>query len=156
MLFAPSKIWLRANILNRGILKTTNDITIKVKMLSSSQEPPASSKAPNDDLKDMDALCTFKSKIERRNSNYGFIKDEGLYRNEDQDDKLHSGTTSVLQSPKWGLKGHGCSLHHQKQDREPNFRTLVYQRSVTISQSKWRCQTPVRNIQHPRKPQNRI
>ena len=31
-------------------------------MPNPSQEPPASSKAPNEDLKDMDVLCIFKSK----------------------------------------------------------------------------------------------
>ena len=33
-------------------------------MANPSQEPPVSSKAPNQDLKDMDVLCTFKFKIE--------------------------------------------------------------------------------------------
>ena len=33
---------------------------MKVKMPNPSQEPPASSKAPNDDSKDIDVLCTFK------------------------------------------------------------------------------------------------
>ena len=36
----------------------------KIKMPNPSQEPPASSKAPNEDLKDIDVLCTFKIKIE--------------------------------------------------------------------------------------------
>ena len=30
------------------------------------QEPPASSKAPNEDLKDMDVLCIFKIEIETK------------------------------------------------------------------------------------------
>ena len=34
-----------------------------IKLSNPSQEPPASSKAPNQDLKDMDVLCTFKIKI---------------------------------------------------------------------------------------------
>ena len=33
---------------------SSNHIQIKIKMLNSSQEPPASSKAPNQELKDMD------------------------------------------------------------------------------------------------------
>ena len=33
-------------------------------MKTPSQEPPASSNSPNQDLKNMDVLCTFKSKIE--------------------------------------------------------------------------------------------
>ena len=46
------------------VSKTSDYIQIKVKMANPSQEPPASSKAPNQDLKDMDVLCTFKIKIE--------------------------------------------------------------------------------------------
>ena len=38
------------------------------------QEPIASSKAPNKDLKDMDVLCTFKIKIESQNSDLGISK----------------------------------------------------------------------------------
>merc|ERR1712081_52490 len=66
-----------------------------------SQEPPVSSKAPNEDLTDMDVFCTFKI------------------------------------------------------DRQPKFRSLVYKRPSTIFYSRSRCQTPVRNIQHPPKPQMR-
>ena len=43
-------------------------------MPNPSQEPPASSKAPNEDLKDMDVLCTFKSKIESHNSDHRVSK----------------------------------------------------------------------------------
>ena len=57
-----------------GVLKTTDHIKIKIKMPESSQEPPASSKAPNGDLMDMDVLCTFKIKIESQNSDPGYIK----------------------------------------------------------------------------------
>ena len=35
-------------------------IRIMIKMPNLSQEPPASSKAPDEDLKEMDVLCTFK------------------------------------------------------------------------------------------------
>ena len=35
-------------------------------MPTPSQEPPVSSKAPNQDLEDMDVLCTFKIKIETK------------------------------------------------------------------------------------------
>ena len=73
-------------------------------MPNPSQEPPASSKAPNEDLKDMDVLCTFKIKIESQNSDHGCIKDQWTYPNQDQDAKTQSGTSSVLHSPKWGLK----------------------------------------------------
>ena len=69
-------------------------------MLNQSQEPPASSKAPNEDLKDMDVLCTFKIKIESRNSDYEYIKDKWPYPNQDQDAKPQSGISSVIQSRK--------------------------------------------------------
>ena len=85
-------------------------------MLNLSQEPPASSKAPNKDSKDMNVLCTFKIKIEGQNSNHGCIKDQLPYPNQVQDAKPQWGTCSVLPSPKWGLKGHGCSLHLQNKN----------------------------------------
>ena len=88
----------RAKFQNMGVSKTSDHIPIKIKMLNPSEEPPVSSKAPNDDLKDMDVLCTFKIKIE----------------------------------PKFGL--------------------WVYHRAVSISILRSRCQTPVRNVQHPLKP----
>ena len=59
-----------------GVSKTSDHIQIKIKMPNSNQEPPASSKAPNQDLKDMDVLCTFKIKIESQISEHGYIKDQ--------------------------------------------------------------------------------
>ena len=50
-----------------------------------SQEAPVSSKVQNEDLKDMDGLCTFKIKTESQNLDYGIIKDQWLYPNQDQD-----------------------------------------------------------------------
>ena len=46
-----------------SVSKTSDHIQIKITMPNSSQEPPASSKAPNEDLNDMDVLCTFNFKI---------------------------------------------------------------------------------------------
>ena len=106
----------------------------------------ALSKAPNQDLKDMDVLCTFKIKIESQKLEHRCIKEQGPYPNKDENVKPQSGTSSILQSPKPGLKGHGCSLHLQNQDREPKFKTWVYQRPVTISKSISGCQTPVRTL----------
>ena len=155
MFFAPSKSIWRAKIRNMGVPKTSDHIQINFRMPNPSQEPPASSKAPNEDLKDMDVLCTFKIRIESWNLDHGFVKEQWPYPIQDQDAKHHSGTSSILQSPKWGLKGHGCSLHLQNQDREPKFRSWLYQRPVTIFKSRSRCQTPVRNLQDPPKPQIR-
>ena len=132
-----------------GVSKTSDHIQIKIKMPNPSQEPPASSKAPNEDLEDMDVLCTFKIKIESLNSDHGCIKDQWPYPNQDQDAKPQSGSSSILQSPKWELKGHIYSLHLQSKDREPKFESWLYERPVTSSISRSRYQTPVRNLQHP-------
>ena len=50
------------------------------------------------------------------------------------------------QKPQSGLKGHGCSLHFQNQDRELKFGIWFYLRPVTISKAETSCQTPVRNL----------
>ena len=157
-----------------GVTKTNEHIQIKIRLPNPCQEPPAPSKAPNEYLKDMDVLCTFKIKIESQNLDYGCTKDQRPYQNQDHNAKPQSGTYSVLQSPnsghkghgcsvnlynqdqeqdvkpqsgtssipKRGLKGYGCSLHLQNQVREPKVGPLL-------------CQTPVRNLQHPPKPQMR-
>ena len=58
-----------------SISKTSEHIEIRIKMPNPSQEPPASSKAPNEDLKDMDVLCIFKIKVESQNLDHVYIKD---------------------------------------------------------------------------------
>ena len=58
----------------------------------------------------MDVLCTLKIKLESQNLDFLCIKYQWLYPNQDQDAKPKSGTSSILQNPKRGLKGHGCSL----------------------------------------------
>ena len=128
-----------------GISNTSDHIQIKIKMPTPSQEPPASSKAPNEDLKDMDVLCTFKIEIESQNLGHGYIKDHWPYPNQLQDAKPQAGTSSILQSPKRGLKGHWCPLHLQNQDREPKFGSWLYQAQVTISKLRSRFQTKVKN-----------
>ena len=50
-----------------GVSKTYDHIQMKIKMPNPSQGHPASSEAPNQDLDDMDVLCTFKIKIESQN-----------------------------------------------------------------------------------------
>ena len=95
----------------------------------------------------MDVLCNFKFKLESPNSDHGCVKGQWPYSNQDQDAKPQSGTSSILQSPKWWLKGHGCSLHLQIHDRGPKFGSWVYQRLVTIFKSRSRCQATVRKLQ---------
>ena len=58
------KIRLESHTLDMSVSKTSGNIQIKIQMKTPSQEPPASPKAPNEDLKDMDVLCTFKIKLE--------------------------------------------------------------------------------------------
>ena len=58
-----------------GVPKTSDHIQINIRMPNPSQEPPVSSKAPNEDLKDMDVPCIFKMKKESQNSDHGYIKD---------------------------------------------------------------------------------
>ena len=79
-----------------GVLKTSDYIQIKIKMQNPSQEPPVSSKAPNEDLKDMYVLCIFKIKIESKNLDQGCIKDQGTYSNQDQDTKPQAETQASL------------------------------------------------------------
>ena len=38
----------------------------------------------NEDLKDMDVICTFKIKIESQNLDHGCMKDQWSYPNQDQ------------------------------------------------------------------------
>ena len=64
MFFALSKSRWTAKIRIMGVSKTSDHIKIKIKMPNPNQEPPASSKAPNEDLEDMDILFTSTIKIE--------------------------------------------------------------------------------------------
>ena len=155
MIFAPSKSRWRGKNWNIDVPNTSDHIKIKIKIPNSHLQPPASSRAPNQELNDMDVLWIFKIKIESPNSDHGYIKDLWPYPNQDQDAKPQSGTSSILQSPKWGLKGHGCSLNLQNQDREQRFRTWAYQRLMTISKSRSRFQTLVWNLLCPQNPQIR-
>ena len=62
------------------------------------QEPPASSKALDEDKKDMDVFCTLKVNLERQNLYHECIKDHRPYPNQDQDAKPLSGTSSIIQT----------------------------------------------------------
>ena len=118
-----------------------------IKMHQPSQEHPASSETPNQDLKDIDVLCTFKIKIGSRSSEHGYIKDQWPYSNQGQDVKLQSRTSGILQSPKSGLKGHACSLHLQNQNKKHKFGAWEYQRPVAISKIKIKMLSP--SQEHP-------
>ena len=70
-----------------GVSQSSDHIQIKIKMPNHSQETPTTSKDQNQDLKDMDVLCTFKIEIESQNSEHVCTKDQWPYPNQDQDAK---------------------------------------------------------------------
>ena len=120
-----------------GVSKTSDNMQMKINIPNSSQAPPASSKAPNMDLKDMDVLCTLKIKIESRNSEHGYIKDPWPYPNQDQDANSQSGTSSVLQSHNQGFKDMDvlCSFKIKIETQNMEHWYIKYQ-WTSLSQSK--------------------
>ena len=76
--------------------KTSEHVQININIPRPSQEPPESSKAYNQGLKDMDDVCTSKTKIERQNLKYWCVKDQTPYPNQDNDSKPQLETSSVL------------------------------------------------------------
>merc|ERR1711954_513899 len=98
------KIKLESKFWSMGVPKTSEHIQINIRMPNPSQEPPASSKAPNQDLKDMDVLCTFKIKIESQNSEYGCTKDQWPYTNQDLYPKPQSNPPVSSKAPYQVLK----------------------------------------------------
>ena len=85
-----------------AVSKTCDDILFKIKTPNPSQESPASSKAQNQDLKEMDVLCTFKIKKESLNLDHECIKDQWPYQNQNHYAIFQSGTSSLLKIPEWG------------------------------------------------------
>ena len=99
MFFAPLNQDKKPKISIMVALKTSDHIQINIRMQNPIQEPPASSKAPYEDLKNMDDLCSSKINIESQSSEHRCIKDRGQYPNEDQDAKPQSGTSSPPPKP---------------------------------------------------------
>ena len=138
-----------------GASKISDHIQINMKMPKPSQEPPAFYKAPNEDSKGCGCSLHLQNKDREQKFGSWVCQQPVTISKKDQDAKPQLGTCSPNQSLKSGMKGYGCTLYLQNQDREPKFRTLVNQRPVTVSIQRSRCQTPVRNLQHPPKPQRR-
>ena len=67
-------VFFAAEIQKMDVSKTSDHIQIKINIPNPSQKPQASSKATNQDLKDMDVLCVFKIEIENQNSELGGSK----------------------------------------------------------------------------------
>ena len=68
------KIKIESQNSKHWCIKISDHIQIQIKMPTPSQEPPASSKAPYDDLKDMNVVCTFKIKTESQNWDHRLSK----------------------------------------------------------------------------------
>ena len=156
MFFGTFKIKIKSQDLEYWCTKDQDHIKIYLGIQNPCQVPPASCKAQNQDLKDMDVLCTFKIKTESQDFDHGCTKDLWKFPNHVQDDNPQSGTSSIIWSPKSGPKGHACSLNLQNQDREPKFGICVYQRPLTISKSRSRFQTQVRYLRHSPEPQSGV
>ena len=124
--------------------KTSNHIQINIRMPNPSQEPPASSKAPDQGLKDMDVLCTFKIKMESQNSDHVSIKDKWPYLNQDQDAKPQTWISSTFQSPKGGPKGHGYSLHLQYQEKATFWAEFSWCQSQNLGGGRKFCPSHLR------------
>ena len=60
-------------------------LLIMINIPNPSQEPPATSKSPSEDIKDIDVLCTFKIKIEGKNLENGRIRDKFSYSNQGEE-----------------------------------------------------------------------
>ena len=86
-----------------GVSETSDKIQIKIKMQNPSQGPPAFSKARNQDLKDMDFFAPTESGERAKIQNMAVSKTV-TKPNQDQDAKPQSETSSILGSPKSGLK----------------------------------------------------
>ena len=123
--------------------------TLTISKPSLGCQTPVTSKAPNQDLKDMDVLCTFKLKMESQNLDHGCVTDQRRSLYQDSDSYIQSGTSSMLQSCIYGLSRHGGPLQLQNHDRKTNFGKLVFQSPVTISKSRSICKIQVRNLGQP-------
>ena len=84
--------------------KTIDHIQINICMQNPNQELPVSSKAPNQDLKDMDVLCTFKIKIVSLNLEHVCTKDQQLYTNHEQMSKPIQEPPVFSKAPNRDLK----------------------------------------------------
>ena len=137
------------------VSKASDHIQIKIKMPNPSQEPPVSSKAQNEDLKDMYVLCTFKIKIVAKIWIMGVSKTSDHIQIKLKMPNLCQEIPVFSKAPNQDLEDMDVLCTLKIKNREPQFGSLVYQRPVTISISRLRCQTQVRNIQHPQNPQMR-
>ena len=97
-------IKIKSKILNECVSKSSDHIQIKIKITNSSQEPPPSYKTQNQEIKDMDVLCTLNINWESQTSGYGYMKDQGPYPSQDQDTKPIQEPPASSKAPNEDLK----------------------------------------------------
>ena len=135
MFFAPSKSRYRAKIWVIGISKTSDHIQIRIKMPNPCQEPQASSKAPNEDLKDMDVLCQRPVTISKSRSR----------------SQPPSGTTTPNKIPNQDLKDMDVLCTFEIKIEGQNSEQQLSKTSDHIHIGA-KIQTPVRNLQYAPNP----
>ena len=79
MFFASSKSRKRAKIWYNGVSKASDHIQIKIKMPNPSEEPQASSKAPNEDFNVIDVLV-LKIKVEQKFRTWVYQRPVNIYK----------------------------------------------------------------------------
>ena len=94
---------------------------IKIKMSNPSQKHPVYAKSPNEDLKNMDVIYTFKIKVERQKLDQGVSNTSDHIQIKIKMPNSSQEPPSSFQSPKSELKRHGCLLHLQNRNKEPKF-----------------------------------
>ena len=97
------KIKIESKNSKHGYIKDQWSYPYQDMILNLSNEPPASSKAPNQALKDMDVLCTFKIKIKSKNSDHEYIKDQWPYPNQDHDKRPKSESIKLILGFDWSM-----------------------------------------------------
>ena len=140
------KIW------NMGVSKTNDHIQIKIKIPNPSQEPGASSKTPNQDMKDMDVLWTFIVKREiQKKQNMGVWKTvdhiQIKIKTPNPEQEPQSPQIPVIRT--WRT---WCAFYLQNKYKAQIFGSWVYQIQATVSISRSRSKSPVMNLQSPPNP----
>ena len=154
MFFAPSKSRQRARIRNMGVPKTSDHIQITIRMPNPSQKPPASSKAPYQDLKDMDVLRILKSRQKVNIQNCGVSMTSDIFQimikmpNPSQEPPASSKAPYQDLKDIYVLCTFKIKLDSPNLEHEYSIDQLPYP-------NKDQDAKPLRNLQHPPKPQMR-
>ena len=102
-----------------GLPKSSDHIQIKMKMPNPTQDPPESSKAPDEDLKDMMFFAPLKSRERAKIGIMGVPTTIDHIQIKNKMPNPSQETPVSFKVPNWDLRGHGWSLHPSNQEREP-------------------------------------